>query len=273
MSAAVPVTRLNDGNGMPQLGLGVWQVPNAEAAAAVKTALDAGYRSIDTAAIYGNEVGVGEGLRAAGVPRDEVYLTTKLWNDRHGNARQALEESLRKLGVDAVDLYLIHWPVAGSRAFVEAWRSMIAMREEGLTRSIGVSNFTQDNLRLLMDETDVIPAINQIELHPGFAQREMRAFHADHGIATESWSPLGQGEALHNSTIGEIARRLGKTPAQVILRWHLQNGLVVIPKSVTPARIQANIDVFDFELSAADLQAIDDLPESGRLGPDPAVFK
>ncbi|KCB42543.1 aldo/keto reductase [Bordetella hinzii] len=273
MATSVPVMPLNDGNSMPQLGLGVWQVPNSEASAAVQAALAAGYRSVDTAAIYGNEAGVGEGLKAAGVAREALFVTTKLWNDRHHHARQALEESLRKLDLDYVDLYLIHWPVAGSTAFVDAWRTMIELREAGLTRSIGVSNFTRENLTLLMEATDVIPAVNQIELHPGFAQRELRAFHADHGIATESWSPLGQGVALHDDTIGAIARSLGKSAAQVILRWHLQSGLIVIPKSVTPARIRANIDVFDFDLSSEDMQAIDGLPTGKRLGPDPAVFK
>ncbi|OZI74514.1 aldo/keto reductase [Bordetella genomosp. 12] len=264
---------LNDGNAMPQLGFGVWQVPNDEAAAAVTAALQAGYRSIDTAAIYGNEVAVGQAISAAGGARDTLFVTTKLWNDRHQHARAALEDSLAKLGLAYVDLYLIHWPIAGSSSFLDAWRTMIALREAGLTRSIGVSNFTRENLTLLMESTGVIPAVNQIELHPGFAQRELRAFHADHGIATESWSPLGQGGALHDATLSAIAHRLGKTAAQVILRWHLQSGLIVIPKSVTPSRIKANIEVFDFELSSEDMQAIDGLSNGKRLGPDPAVYK
>ncbi|CCN20506.1 probable oxidoreductase [Bordetella bronchiseptica MO211] len=272
--AQVPVLKLNDGNAMPQLGLGVWQVPNDQAAASVKAALAAGYRSIDTAAIYGNEAGVGEGLRAAGVARKDLFVTTKLWNDRHGydEAQRAMDESLRKLGLAYVDLFLIHWPVAGSDKFVDAWRAMVAMKEDGRARSIGVSNFTIANLRRLVDETGVVPAVNQVELHPGFAQRELRAFHAEQGIATESWSPLGQGAVMHDATLAGIAAHHGKSAAQVTLRWHLQNGLIVIPKSVTPARIQANIDVFDFELSADEMADIDALPEGPRLGPDPATF-
>ena len=271
----VPAITLNDGNKMPQLGLGVWQVPNEQASAAVKTALDAGYRSVDTAAIYGNEAGVGEGLRAAGLGRRELFVTTKLWNDKHDYdaAQRAMDESLQKLGLAYVDLYLIHWPVAGSDKFLDAWRAMVEMKEDGRARSIGVSNFTRENLELLIEQTGVVPAVNQIELHPGFAQRELRAYHAEQGIATESWSPLGQGEALHDKVIAGIAQRLGKTPAQVILRWHLQSGFIVIPKSVTPARIAANIDVFGFELTADDMAAIDAIPEGGRLGPDPARFK
>ncbi|WP_459614439.1 aldo/keto reductase [Bordetella sp. 2513F-2] len=271
----VPTVTLNDGNVMPQLGLGVWQIPNDQAGSVVKEALAAGYRSIDTAAIYGNESGVGEGLRAAGVARKDLFITTKLWNDKHGydEAMQAMDDSLRKLGLAYVDLYLIHWPVAGSDRYLDAWRAMVAMKEDGRARSIGVSNFTQANLQRLIDETGVVPAVNQIELHPGFAQPAMRTFHAQHGIATESWSPLGQGGVMRDPAIADIAQRHGKTPAQVALRWHLQNGLIVIPKSATPARIRANIDLFDFELSAEDMAAIDGLPESGRLGPDPETFK
>lgn len=273
--AQVPAFKLNDGNSMPQLGLGVWQVPNGEASAAVKEALAAGYRSVDTAAIYGNEEGVGAGLRAARVARKDLFVTTKLWNDRHGydEAHKAMDASLRKLGLAYVDLYLIHWPVAGSDRYLDAWRAMVAMKEDGRARSIGVSNFTQAHLQRLIDETGVVPAVNQVELHPGFAQRELRAFHAEHGIATESWSPLGQGSSLQHPVITRIAGRHGKTPAQVVLRWHLQNGLIVIPKSVTPERIRANIDVFDFDLSAEDMAAIDGIPAGKRLGPDPDAFK
>ncbi|WP_454694117.1 aldo/keto reductase [Achromobacter aegrifaciens] len=272
--AKVPAVKLNDGSKIPQLGLGVWQVPNDQAAASVKEALAAGYRSVDTAAIYGNEAGVGEGLRAAGVARKDLYVTTKLWNDRHGydEAHKAMDESLEKLGLAYVDLYLIHWPVAGSTKFVDAWKAMIEMKEDGRARSIGVSNFTQANLERLIDASGVTPAVNQVELHPGFTQRALRDFHARHGIATESWSPLAQGGVAKDKVILELAKKHGKSPAQVTLRWHLQNDLIVIPKSVTPARIRENIDVFDFELSAADMAAIDGIKEGGRLGPDPEVF-
>jgi 2,5-diketo-D-gluconate reductase A len=240
----------------------------------VKEALAAGYRSVDTAAIYGNEAGVGAGLRGSGVARKDLFITTKLWNDRHGydEAHKAMDESLGKLGLAYVDLYLIHWPVAGGETFLDAWRAMIEMKEDGRARSIGVSNFTQANLERLIDASGVTPAVNQIELHPGFAQRGLRAFHARHGIATESWSPLAQGGVAKEKAIVDLARKYGKSPAQVTLRWHLQNDLIVIPKSVTPARIRENIDVFDFELSAADMAAIDGIPDGKRLGPDPETF-
>jgi len=272
--AKVPVLKLNDGNAIPQLGLGVWQVPNNEAARCVKEALAAGYRLVDTAAIYGNEAGVGEGLRASGLGRKELFVTTKLWNDRHGydEAQQAMDDSLRKLGLAYVDLYLIHWPVAGSDKYLDAWRALVAMKEDGRARSIGVSNFPQAQLQRLIDETGVVPAVNQVELHPGFAQKALRAFHAEQGIATESWSPLGQGTVMQDKTLAGLAAKYGKSAAQVTLRWHLQNGFIVIPKSVTPARIRANIDVLDFELSAEDMTAIDNLPEGPRLGPDPERF-
>ena len=272
--AKVPAVKLNDGSKIPQLGLGVWQVPNDQAAASVKEALAAGYRSVDTAAIYGNEAGVGAGLRAAGVARKDLFITTKLWNDRHGydEAHKAMDESLEKLGLAYVDLYLIHWPVAGSTKFVDAWKAMIKMKEDGRARSIGVSNFTQANLERLIDASGVTPSVNQVELHPGFTQRALRAFHARHGIATESWSPLAQGGVAKDKVILELAKKYGKSAAQVTLRWHLQSDLIVIPKSVTPARIRENIDVFDFELSAADMAAIDGIKEGARLGPDPETF-
>ncbi|AVG38630.1 MULTISPECIES: aldo/keto reductase [Achromobacter] len=272
--AKVPAVKLNDGSKIPQLGLGVWQVPNDQAAASVKEALAAGYRSVDTAAIYGNEAGVGAGLRAAGVARKDLFITTKLWNDRHGydEAHKAMDESLEKLGLAYVDLYLIHWPVAGSTKFVDAWKAMIEMKEDGRARSIGVSNFTQANLERLIDASGVTPSVNQVELHPGFTQRALRAFHARHGIATESWSPLAQGGVAKDKVILELAKKYGKSAAQVTLRWHLQSDLIVIPKSVTPARIRENIDVFDFELSAADMAAIDGIKEGARLGPDPETF-
>ena len=269
----VPAVKLNDGNRIPQLGLGVWQVPDEQAAASVKEALAAGYRSVDTAAIYQNEEGVGAGCaRPALLAR--TCSSPPLWNDKHGydDAHAAMDESLRKLGLAYVDLYLIHWPVAGSDKFLEAWRAMIEMKQDGRARSIGVSNFTEANLSRLIKDSGVTPAVNQIELHPGFAQRELRAFHERHGIATESWSPLAQGKAVQEKVIQELARKHGKTPAQITLRWHLQSDLIVIPKSVTPARIRENIDVFDFELSRADMDAIDGIVEGARLGPDPERF-
>jgi len=268
---AQPHVVLNDGRKMPQLGLGFWQTPKDGAAAIVKTAVEAGYRSIDTAAIYGNERGVGEGLAAVGAA-ETIFLTTKLWNDNQGfdSTLTAFDKSLGRLGLDSVDLYLIHWPAPKKDLYVETWRAFIRLREEGRARSIGVSNFTAEHLRHLVDETGVVPAVNQIELHPHFQQRDLRAFHADHGVATESWSPLGQGKLLDDPVIGAIAGKHGKSPAQIIIRWHLDSGLVVIPKSVTPRRIVENIDVFDFALDAADMSAIGALDTpAGRVGADP----
>ena len=260
---------LNDGQAMPQFGLGVWQTPQDVAAEVVKTALDAGYLSVDTAAIYGNERGVGEGLKVA---KGEVFLTTKLWNDRQGfdSTLQAFDKSLGRLGVEAVDLYLIHWPAPAKDLYLDSWKAMIQLKQEGRARSIGVSNFTPEHLQRLIDETGVTPAVNQIELHPSFQQRTLRAFHEAHGIHTESWSPLGQGRQLEDPTVGEIARKHGKSPAQVVIRWHLDSGLIVIPKSVTPSRIRENVEVFDFQLDAEDMAAIDGLDRAdGRIGPDP----
>lgn len=256
---------------MPQLGFGVWQVPDHDAVPAVREALAAGYRSIDTAAIYGNEAGVGEAIRAAGVPRDELFVTTKLWNDRHGRdaALRAFDESLRRLRLDHVDLYLIHWPVPARDAYVETWRALDEIRAGGRARSIGVSNFTVAHLRRLIDETGIVPAVNQVELHPRFQQRELRAFHERHGIATEAWSPLGQGTLLSDAAIASIAARHGRTPAQVILRWHLDNGIVAIPKSVTPSRIAENLGALDVRLTPEDRARIDALDGDGRIGPDP----
>ena len=271
----VPTIALNDGRPMPQLGFGVWQVANHEATSIVTEALGAGYRSIDTAAVYGNEEGVGEAIRTASVPREELFVTTKLWNNNHGYdaALAAFDQSMARLKLDFVDLYLIHWPVAHSEAYRDAWRALIKLREDGRAKSIGVSNFTVPHLTRLIDETGVVPAVNQIELHPRFQQKELRRFHAENNIVTESWSPLGQGTLMEDETIVEIGRKYGKTPAQVILRWHLDNGLIAIPKSVTPSRIRDNIDVFDFSLAAEDmslLEALDD--KAGRIGPDPDFF-
>jgi diketogulonate reductase-like aldo/keto reductase len=255
---------------MPQLGFGVWQVGDEEIVPAVQTALDAGYRSIDTAAVYGNEAGVGEAIRRSGIARDELFVTTKLWNPDHGRAAEALDASLSRLGLDYVDLYLIHWPTPKQDRYVEAWQTMIGLRDAGKARSVGVSNFTKANLQRLFDETGVVPVVNQIELHPQLAQEELRAFHAEHRIVTESWSPLGQGKGLlEEPLLKELAEKHGKTPAQVVIRWHLDLGLVVIPKSVTPSRIRENLDVFDFHLDAEDLARIATLNAGKRLGGDP----
>lgn len=272
--SAIPTLSLNDGRSIPQLGFGVFQVPEDETEAAVSAALEAGYRSLDTAAIYGNEAGVGRAIAASGIPRDELFVTTKLWNDahRHDDALAALDRSLEQLGLDAVDLYLIHWPVPSADRYLEAWRALEELRTSRRTHSIGVSNFQIPHLRRLLDEADVVPAINQIELHPLLPQSELRAFHAEHGIRTEAWSPLAQGAVLGDATITRIAAAHDRTAAQVVLRWHLQLGNVVIPKSVTPKRIAENLDVFDFTLSDDDLQAIAGLADGTRTGPDPDVF-
>ncbi len=262
---------LNDGHALPQIGFGVFKVPPGEATETVKAALEAGYLSIDTAAIYGNEEGVGAALAGAD---QGVAVTTKLWNDKHAPeaVKPALQESLRKLGRASADLYLIHWPVPSSD-FVATWKAMIALREAGLAASIGVSNFTIGNLTRIIDATGVVPAVNQIELHPAFQQAELRAFHEEHGIVTESWSPLGQGAGLKDGEIVRLAEKHGRTPAQVVLRWHLDLGLMVIPKSSTPARIVENLDVFGFSLDQDDRAAIARLDRAdGRIGPDPTTF-
>lgn len=273
--ATQPSISLNDGRAMPQLGLGVWQAPADTTAEVVRTAIAAGYRAIDTAAVYRNEKGVGEGLRACGLARDEVFITTKLWNDSQGSdaALKAFDASLGRLGLDCVDLYLIHWPAPQQDRYVEAWRALVRLREDGRARSIGVSNFSIAHLERIIGETGVSPAVNQIELHPRWQQAELRAAHQRLGIATTSWSPLGQGQLLSDPVVGRIAAKHGKSPAQAIIRWHLDLGLIVIPKSVTPARIAQNFDVFDFKLDAEDLAAMAALDDpKGRIGPDPATF-
>ncbi|MDN3258541.1 aldo/keto reductase [Streptomyces sp. CSDS2] len=275
MSSNVPPIILNNGVEMPQLGYGVWQVPDDEAERAVATALQAGYRSIDTAAIYGNEEGTGKAIAASGVPREEIFVTTKVWNSDHGYdaTLRAFDASLAKLGLDYVDLYLIHWPLPSRDTYVDTYKAFEKLYADKRVRAIGVSNFLPDHLRRLTQETSVIPAVNQIELHPHLQQRESRALHAELGIATEAWSPLGQGKGLLEvPAIVAIARKHDRTPAQVVLRWHLQLGNIVIPKSVTPSRIEENIAVFDFSLDDEDLAAISALNEDRRLGPDPATF-
>jgi 2,5-diketo-D-gluconate reductase A len=269
-----PQLTLNDSVEIPQLGFGVFQIPPEETAEAVTRALLAGYRHIDTAAAYQNEAAVGQAVRASGLDRDEVFITTKCFNDRHGyeQARKAFQDSLEQLELDFVDLYLIHWPVPSRDRYVETWKAFIGLKEEGLVRSIGVSNFQPVHLRRLIDETGVTPSVNQVELHPAFQQAGLRREHEELGIATEAWAPLGQGQALDEPIIERIAEAHGKSTAQAIIRWHLQLGNVVIPKSVTPERIEANFDVFDFHLSDSEMDEIEALDTGERIGPDPDTF-
>jgi len=271
----VPTITLNDGASIPQLGFGVFLVEATEAERIVSDALEVGYRHIDTAAVYKNEEGVGRAIAASGIPRDELYITTKLWNSDHGtqSAFDAMDLSLAKLGLDHVDLYLIHWPRPDQDRYVESWLALEQIKAKGQSTSIGVSNFHRPHLERVLAESDTVPAIDQIELHPAFAQRELREFATLHGIAIESWGPLGQGkyDLFGLAPIKAAAAAHGVTPAQVVIRWHLQNGLIVFPKSNSRERMAENFDVFGFELSVAELAAIDGLDEGRRVGADPEM--
>lgn len=272
--SGVPQLPLRGEVEIPQLGFGVFQVPPKETADIATRALLAGYRHIDTAAAYRNEAGVGQAIHAAGLERGEVFITTKCFNDDHGyeQAKRACRASLDRLESEYVDLYLIHWPVPAHDRYVETWKAFIELQSEGLVRAIGVSNFQPAHLHRLVEETGVTPAVNQIELHPRFGQVGLRREHEDLGIVTEAWSPLAQGQVLDDPAITQIAEAHGKTPGQVVIRWHLQIGNVVIPKSATPERIAENFDVFDFELSDEEMAEIDALDAGERIGPDPDTF-
>jgi 2,5-diketo-D-gluconate reductase A len=271
---AIPTIELNNGIAMPQVGYGVFQIPEADTAQAVTTALEAGYRSIDTAAAYGNESGVGAALKASGIPRDELFVTTKLWNSDQGydNALRAFDASLGRLGLDHLDLYLIHWPNPKHEKYLDTWRALEKIYAEGRVRAIGVSNFLPSHLHAVAGLGGTIPAVNQIEVHPALQQRDAQEANRELGVATEAWSPLAQAGVLDDPAVTAIAGAHGRTPAQVVLRWHLQQGRVIIPKSVTPSRIRENLDLFGFELTDEQLGAIDALERDGRTGPHPDFF-
>jgi 2,5-diketo-D-gluconate reductase A len=273
-ATSIPAVTLHDGVEIPQLGFGVFQVPPEKTQDAVEEALETGYRHIDTAAAYRNERGVGAAIAALGIPREEIFVTTKLWNSAQGyeSTLGAFQKSIDRLGMDHVDLYLIHWPVPTEGRALDTWRALEEIHAEGGSRTIGVSNFRVEDLEMLEREAEILPTVNQIELHPHFPQAELRAWHAEHGIATESWSPLAQGDLLANETIAAVAARHDRTPAQAILRWHLQLGNVVIPKSITPKRIRENFALFDFELTEDDMTEIAALDVGQRIGPDPSTF-
>jgi 2,5-diketo-D-gluconate reductase A len=271
----VPVVTLNNGVEMPQLGFGVFLVPAEEVVEPTRAALDAGYRLIDTATLYGNEEGVGRAIADSGLARDEIFVTTKLWNSDHGYDRtlRAFDHSLKLLGLDVIDLYLIHWPMPARDRYVDTWRALERIYADGRARAIGVSNFTVAHLERVLAEGDVVPAVNQIELHPGLTQDELRAVHAQHGITTEAWSPLGRGQGLlDRPEVLRIAEAHARTPAQVVLRWHLQQGIVVIPKSVHVERIRENADIFGFDLTADEMASVSALDGPGRIGPDPETM-
>ena len=267
--------RLNDGRFLPQIGLGLWQVPAAITAENVATGLRLGYRLLDGAAIYGNEEGQGQGLRDSGVPRDQVFVTTKIWNRDQGYdaTLRAAEASLARLGMDEVDLLLIHWPCPARNLYLDSWRALIRLKEEGRTRSIGVSNFNAPHLERVIGETGVVPVLNQIEVNLRLQQTELRALHDSLGIVTQSWTPLGQGRSFDAPAVQAAAARSGKTPAQVILRWHIQIGAAVIPRSTREAGLAENLDIFDFDLTPDEMAALAALDEGVRCGPDPASFE
>jgi len=273
--SAVPNLKLNDGHSIPQLGLGVWQVEPGITARVVRDGIAAGYRLIDTAEGYNNEAGVGEAIRTAGVPRNELFITSKLRNGGHARdaALKSFDATMKALGIEQLDLFLIHWPVPSQGKYVEAWKTLVELQQQGRIRSIGVSNFNQDHLERIIKETGVTPVVNQVELHPAFQQRDKRDFHREHDIKIESYSPLGSGRSLDDKRIAAIGEKHGKSIAQVILRWHLQEGLIVIPKSTHKERIVENFDVFGFELDADDLDKIRSLDkgEKGRIGSNPAT--
>jgi 2,5-diketo-D-gluconate reductase A len=275
---SIPNIELNDGHTIPQLGFGVFQIDPSDTQRAVSEALDVGYRHIDTAEMYGNERGVGEGVRESGLDRGDVYVTSKLNNGYHrpDDARRAFDRTLSELGFDYVDLFLIHWPLPTlyDGDYVSTWRTLEEFKQDGRARSIGLSNFQVDHMERLAAETDTVPAVNQIELHPYLLNEEVRAYDETHGIATEAWSPLAKGDLLDDPVVTEVADRVGRTPAQVVLRWHVQRGNIVFPKSVTPERIRENYEIFDFELEAADIERIEglDRAEAGRTGPNPDRF-
>lgn len=276
MADVINTVSFHDGRSAPRLGFGTWQIEPDITASIVQTAIKTGYRSIDTAAFYGNEKEVGKGVADSGLARDALFITTKLWNDRHGHdiSRQAFNESLEKLGMDYVDLYLIHWPVPKDDHYVAAWETLIQLRDEGLAKSIGVCNFNRNHIERLLDETGVLPVVNQVELHPLFQQAELREYHAEHDIITEAWSPLGRGQLWTHPVLVAIAKKHKRSVAQILLRWHLHLGNMVIPKSVTPSRIAENFNSFDFSLDESDLAAIAALDSpDGRHGPDPELFR
>lgn len=273
--AAIPSIALHDGHSIPQLGYGTWKIADADASRLVGEAIGAGYRHIDTAAIYENETGVGHGIRASGVPRDELFVTTKVWNKDQGfdSTLQAFDASAKRLQLETLNLYLIHWPCPNQGKFLDTWKAMLRLRDEGRVKSLGVSNFRQEDLQVLIDQTGELPAVNQIEVHPYLQQRELRRFCVGLGIEIEAWSPLAQGgELLRDARLQTLARKHGRSVAQIALRWHIQENMVIFPKASSLDRIKENSQIFDFELDQSDLEAIAGLEKNGRMGPDPSTL-